>query len=55
MKKQTFILEIRDVQHGSWQRQVEWIQGKEKQYFRSVLELLELINSAVVNKSQDET
>lgn len=50
MKKQTFILEINDTQNGSWQGQLEWIQGREKQYFRSVMELLELINSTMENR-----
>ena len=47
MKKQTFILEVNDSQNESWQRSVEWIQGEKKQPFRSVMELLRLVDSAV--------
>ncbi len=47
MKKQMFILEINDTQDHSWQGQVKWIQGESKQGFRSVIELLRLIDSVV--------
>ena len=47
MKKQMFILEVNDTQDHSWQGQLKWIQGDSKQSFRSVIELLRLIDSAV--------
>lgn len=47
MKKQIFIVEINDAKNQRWQGKVEWVQGKRKQNFRSVLELLQLIDSAV--------
>ena len=47
MKKQTFILEVNDSQNESWQGSVEWIQGERKQSFRSVMELLRLVDSVV--------
>lgn len=47
MKKQTFILEVNDSQNERWQGSVEWIQGEKKQPFRSVMELLRLVDSAV--------
>ena len=46
-KKQTFIIEVRDTQSQSWQGSIEWIQGQKKQAFRSVLELLKLMDSVV--------
>lgn len=45
--KQTFILEVTSTENQSWQGRIDWIQGKEKQSFRSVLELLRLIDSVV--------
>lgn len=51
-KKQTFILEINDDQNQSWQGKVEWIQGQKRQSFRSVMELLRLIDSVVCGESQ---
>lgn len=46
-KKQTFIIEINDTQCQSWQGSIEWIQGQKKQSFRSAMELLRLVDSAV--------
>lgn len=46
-KKQAFVLEINDTQYQSWQGTVEWVQGRKKQSFRSVMELLRLIDSVV--------
>lgn len=46
-EKQTFILEVSDTQSQSWQGKIEWVQGRKKQTFRSVMELLRLIDSVV--------
>ena len=46
-KKQTFVVEIQDTQSQSWQGSVEWVQGQKKQSFRSVMELLRLMDSTV--------
>ena len=54
MKKHTFILEISDNQNQSWQGQIEWIQGQKKEKFRSVLELLYLLNSVVGEEEMPE-
>lgn len=50
--KQTFILEVNSTQNQSWQGNVEWIQGKKKQSFRSVMELLRLIDSVVYESDE---
>lgn len=47
MEKQTFILEVISTENQSWQGRVNWVNGDEKQPFRSVLELLRLIDSVV--------
>lgn len=47
MKKNTFILEVYDTQNQSWQGKVEWVQSQKKEGFRSVMELLRLIDSVV--------
>lgn len=51
-KKQTFIIEVSDTQSQSWQGSIEWIQGQKKQGFRSVLELLKLMDSVVCEEEQ---
>lgn len=53
LKKQTFIIEVEEVQDGSWQGSIEWFQGKKKQSFRSVMELLSLMDSAVEKRAID--
>lgn len=52
-KKQTFILEISDTQNQSWQGKVEWVQEQKKQSFRSVMELLRLIDSVVCGEEEE--
>lgn len=46
-KKQTFIVEVIDHQKSTWQGQVHWVQGNKKMSFRSVMELLHLMDSAI--------
>ena len=52
MKKQTFVIDIMDQQNASWQGSVKWINTGKQENFRSALELLRLIDSALL--SQDE-
>lgn len=52
MRKQTFVLEVYDTQYGNWQGKLEWIQGQKSQAYRSVLELLGLIESALDEKDE---
>ena len=46
-KKQTFIIEVVDTQDSTWQGKVSWVNGKKEQAFRSVMELLRLVDSVV--------
>ena len=47
MKKQTFIVEVIDHQRGTWQGQIHWVQGNKKIPFRSIMEMLHLMDSAL--------
>ena len=49
---QTFYIHVRFRQHSSWQGEVMWKQGKKKTSFRSVLELLHLLQSAFAEQRQ---
>jgi len=49
--KQVFVLEINSTERQSWQGNVEWVQGKKKKSFRSVMELLRLIDSVVCDEA----
>lgn len=47
LKKNTFVINIIDTQHYSWQGEIIWTQTNKKEYFRSALELISLIDSAL--------
>ena len=50
-KTETFILNIYNRQNATWQGSVTWVEKKEKQQFRSALELL-TINEQISNFAQ---
>ena len=43
----TLLVQVKFRQYTSWQGQVLWTEGKKKIHFRSVLEFMKLVNSAV--------
>lgn len=43
----TFLIDIYNRQHATWQGSVTWVNRDEKQHFRSALELIKLIDSAL--------
>ena len=45
--KGTFIVHVKYRQNSTWQGEVIWTEHKKKQFFRSALELLKLIDSAL--------
>ena len=48
-KKQTFVIEIVNQQKFTWEGQIHWIQGDKKMQFRSVMEMLHFMDSAIVS------
>lgn len=50
----TFVIRLLYRQHTSWQGYVTWVEGGEEKPFRSVLELILLINSAL-NAGETDT
>ncbi len=55
---QTFIIDIKSVQNNTWQGTILWMQTQQKIPFRSALELIHLLDSAIgaekFNESQWE-
>lgn len=47
MEKGTFIIQIKGLENNSWQGTVEWVETKQKIPFRSALEMIKLMDSAV--------
>ena len=53
-KKQTFIIEVIDTKDSTWQGKVSWVDGKKEQTFRSVMELLRLVDSVVAQDEEEQ-
>ena len=53
-KTETFIIKVMDQQNATWQGDVIWAEKNERQSFRSALELLKLIDSALDSKEGEE-
>ena len=51
--KQTFVVEVIDQQHASWQGTVKWVNTGKKENFRSALELIRLLDSALESEKKD--
>lgn len=52
--KCSFLINIRDTQNATWQGSITWVEGQRTEYFRSVLELLRLMDSAVGEEKETE-
>lgn len=50
----TFIVDIKNTQHQSWQGEITWVQGNRKEYFRSALELVRLVDSVIPREDEDD-
>ena len=53
-KQGTFIVQVQYRQNSSWQGQVVWAEQNRKEHFRSALELLKLIDSAMNEEAGEE-
>jgi len=53
-KRQNFLIEIKDRQNMTWQGSVTWLEKQETRPFRSAMELLKLLDSAVPIKEEDD-
>jgi len=45
--KETFVIQVISNQNATWQGTVQWVDKKKTVPYRSMLELIKLINSAV--------
>lgn len=46
-KEATFVIHVKYRQNASWQGEVTWVDKQKKEYFRSALELVRLLDSAM--------
>ena len=54
MKKGTFVVKILGNENGTWQGRITYADENRIQYFRSLLEMIKLIDEAVSSQSEDE-
>lgn len=47
MNNETFIVNIKCRENATWQGKVTWAQKSKTKYFRSTLELIKMLNSAM--------
>ena len=52
--KCTFEITVRYRQNATWQGQIHWIDKNRKQNFRSVLEMLKLMDEALDEDTEDD-
>ncbi len=50
---QNFVVTVRSQENHTWQGTVSWVEGKQQSNFRSVLELLHLMDSAITPEEED--
>lgn len=51
-KDATFIVRVQYRQHSSWQGEITWIDAREREWFGSVLELMEWVDAALRHVSK---
>lgn len=52
--RKSFVVQIMNTQNSTWQGTVTWTDGKQQQPFRSALELIRLLDSAISSDSEDK-
>lgn len=45
--EKTFVIQIKGTQASTWQGTIAWVEEEKKEIFRSTLELIKLLDSAV--------
>ena len=51
MQSSTFIVQVKCMEHDTWQGKLTWAEKNRSQYFRSTLELLKLMDRALTDRS----
>lgn len=54
MKKQSFVVHILNNQNSTWQGTVTWLDKNHTEHFRSLLELIKLIDSTMEAEKSEE-
>lgn len=51
-KSNTFVVKVLQDQNKTWQGSITWTEGEQTQCFRSALEMLNLMNNAVISAGE---
>lgn len=51
-KPQNFVIEVKCRENHTWQGTIQWVEGKKKENFRSALELIRLMDSALSDEKE---
>ena len=51
-QRQTFVIQVLNNQHATWQGTVTWVDKDETKEFRSALELIRLLDSAIDSQNE---
>lgn len=54
-KNNSFLIVVKDNQQETWQGTIEWVEQNRKQSFRSALEMIKLIDSALQKEEKTKT
>lgn len=52
-KNTEFLIEIKSQENHSWQGTINWLKENRKEHFRSAIELIRLIDSALLEQSEE--
>lgn len=50
---QSFVIEIKSRENRTWQGTITWVEGKKQENFRSVLELIRLMDSTLADEGTE--
>ena len=50
---QSFVVEVKSQENHTWQGTITWVEGKKKENFRSALELIRLMDSALASEDDE--
>jgi hypothetical protein len=52
--RETFVVQILNRQNATWQGVITWTEGRQTQSFRSALEMIKLIDSALADECGED-
>lgn len=53
--RKSFVVQIMNTQNATWQGTVTWTDGKQQESFRSALELIRLLDSAMNSEPEERS